>query len=106
MHWIYLFAAILLEVTGTTCMKLSEGFSKPGWAVAMGCFYLLCFTSLTLAVRTIDLGLAYAIWAGLGTALVAAIGVFVFKETLTVFQIVCIVMIVVGVAGLNLKTGH
>jgi small multidrug resistance pump len=70
---VFLAAAIVLEVAGTTSMKLSEGFTRLAPSIAMAVCYVGSLTMLTLALRTIALGTAYAIWAGIGTALVAAV---------------------------------
>jgi small multidrug resistance pump len=83
MHWIYLTLAILFDVAGTTCMKLSAGFSKLFPAVLMGVFYAVCFYFLTLALKKVDLSIAYAIWGGVGTALIATIGILWFREPMT-----------------------
>jgi small multidrug resistance pump len=69
--WLYLFAAILLEVSGTTCMKLAEGFSRPIPSLLIFVFYGLSIAALVLTLKHLELGVAYAIWAGLGTALIA-----------------------------------
>jgi len=105
MHWLYLALAIAFEVAGTTAMKLSDGFRKPGWAVAMFVAYTACFALVALAIRQIELGVAYAVWAGVGTAIVAVIGVAAFGETVTVLKVVGIVLIVLGVVALNLGGG-
>src|SRR5438132_888971 len=102
MHWIYLTAAILCEVSGTTCMKLSQGFSRPWPTVLMYLFYLLSLNGLNLALRGMDVSVAYAIWAAMGTALVAAIGLLWFKEPLGALRIIALCFIVAGVVGLNL----
>ena len=70
---VFLAAAIVLEVAGTTSMKLSEGFTRLAPSLAMAVCYVGSLAMLTLALRTIVLGTAYAIWAGIGTALVAAV---------------------------------
>ena len=106
MAWILLFAAIVLEVCGTTCMKLSAGFTRPVPSVLLFLFYVAAFTCLTFAVKTIDISIAYAIWAGLGTALIAAIGFIYFGDSVTPLKIGCIVLIVAGVVGLNLEEQH
>ena len=105
MHWIYLTMAILLEVVGTTCMKLSEGFAKPLFSVLLFVFYFLSFAVLTLALKKIDLSLAYAIWAGAGTALIAVIGMFYFGEPVSVIKILGVLLIIGGVMTLNLAGG-
>ena len=78
MHWIYLTLAILFEVTNN-CMKLSAS-SRLLPAVLMGLFYAVCFYFLTLALKKVDLSIAYAIWGGVGTALIATIGILWFRE--------------------------
>jgi small multidrug resistance pump len=69
-------------------------------------FYLLCLVMLALTLKTIEVGKAYAIWAGLGTALIVTIGIVFFKETLSVQKIVFILFIIIGVIGLNLAGEH
>lgn len=102
MSWAYLLLAIVLEVLGTTCMKLSQGFTKIVPSVLMVIFYGLCFSSLTVAVKRIDISVAYAVWSGLGTALIATIGIVWFKEPATGLKLVSLGAIVIGVIGLNL----
>ncbi len=101
-HWFYLIIAILLEVAGTTSMKVSEGFSRWLPSILIFVFYGLSFASLTLALKRIDVSIAYAIWAGLGTALITVIGIAYFKEPATLIKLISIGLIVVGVIGLNL----
>ena len=105
MHWFYLSLAIIFEVGGTTCMKLSEGFTKPVFAVLIFVLYGISFGALTLALKKIDLGLSYAIWAGIGTAAIALIGYIWFKEPMGAVKIGSIVLIIIGVVGLNLAPG-
>ncbi len=106
MHWLYLLLAILFEVSGTTAMKLSEGFTKTMPSIAMTILYILSLTMLTLTLKKIDVGIAYAIWSGLGTALIAGIGIIVFGESLTPMKIASIALIILGVIGLQLSMGH
>ncbi len=107
MGWVWLLTAIVLEIAGTTCMKLSQGFTQLWPSVGVGVFYLLCFGALTLAIEHIDLSLAYAIWAGVGTAAIALIGIAVFGEAITALKLLSIALIVAGVVGLNLAgSGH
>lgn len=106
-HWLYLAAAIFLEVAGTTSMKLSAGFTRLLPSALIFVFYALSFVALTLALRRIDLGVAYAIWAGIGTALIAVIGIVGFDEPLTALKLASIGLIIAGVVGLNLGgTSH
>jgi small multidrug resistance pump len=103
MSWIYLLAAILLEVCGTTCMKLSEGFTRFLPSVLLFAFYSLSFAAVTLAIKHIELSVAYAIWSGLGTALIAMIGILWFKEAFSVLKLVSLALIVLGIVGLHLS---
>jgi small multidrug resistance pump len=102
MHWIYLAMAILFEVAGTTCMKLSAAFSRTVPAVLMGIFYCICFFFLTLALKKLDVSVAYAVWSGIGVALIASLGVLYFREPVTLLKIIGILAIIVGVVALNL----
>ena len=104
--WIYLISAIVFEVLGTTAMKLSEGFTKTMPSVAMGVFYLLSLTMLTLALKKFDVSVAYAIWSGLGTALITLIGIWYFKEPATLIKLGSITLIIIGVVGLQLQQSH
>jgi small multidrug resistance pump len=106
MAWVYLMLAIVSEVAGTTSMKLSEGFTKPVWSVGILVFYGASLYLLTLTLKTMDVSLSYAIWAGLGTALIAAIGVLWFGEPLTALKVASLALIVAGVVGLNLGGAH
>jgi len=101
--WLYLAAAIFLEVAGTTSMKLSNGFERLVPSVLIFLFYGLSFTALTFALRRIDLSIAYAVWAGLGMALIAVIGIVYFREPLTLLKIGSLLLIVLGVVGLNVS---
>lgn len=102
MSWIYLILAILTEVSGTTAMKLSQGFTKILPSIIMFIFYGFSLMLLTLSLKSIDVSVAYAIWSGLGTAIIATIGVVWFKESLSLIQILSILLIIIGVIGLNL----
>jgi len=105
MTWVYLVLAILLEVTGTTCMKLSEGFTRTVPSIFLFIFYAFSFGMLTLALKRIDVSVAYAVWSGMGTALIATIGVLWFKEPVTAIKLISLALIIGGVVGLNLSGG-
>lgn len=104
MHWVYLVAAILFEVSGTTCVKLSEGFKYPLPSIGMFVFYMASVVSLAMAVKAIEISVAYAIWSAIGVGLIAIIGAFFFGEQLTPARLFFLGVIVVGVVGLNLTT--
>jgi len=80
--WLLVAAAILLEVAATSCLKLSDGFQRVGASIATVCLYVAAFACLGLAVDTLDVGVVYAVWAGVGTALVALVGTAYFGERL------------------------
>lgn len=102
MSFVYLGLAILFEVLGTTFMKLSDGLTKPGPAIGMLVFYGIGFLFLALSLKRLEVSAVYAIWSGVGTALIALIGVLLFKESLTAIKLVSLTLIVFGVIGLNL----
>ncbi len=106
MSWVILFVAIVLEVSGTTCMKLSQGLTRLGPTVLMFVLYGLSFSALAMALKKIPLSVAYAVWSGMGTAIVAVIGVAYFKEPVTAVKMACLTMIIAGVVGLYLLGNH
>ena len=103
MHWYFLAAAIVFEVAGSTSMKLSQGLSRMGPTAMMFAFYAVAFACNAMALKRLDLSVTYAIWSGMGTALVAIIGITWFQEPATALRIGSILLIVVGVVGLALS---
>ncbi len=103
MYWFYLALAILFEVCGTTSMKLSQGFTRLYPTILMVLFYTLSFSFLTLALKKIDISVAYAIWSGVGVMLISIIGIFFFKESINLLKFVSILLIITGVIGLHLS---
>jgi len=104
--WIYLIGAILFEVSGTTCMKLSQGFAKIIPSILIFVFYSCSFTLMTLAIKQLEVSVVYAIWSGIGMALITAIGIFVFGESASLLKLISILFITVGIIGLNWKPAH
>ncbi len=103
-HWIYLTLAIFTEVAGTICMKLSNGFEQTTYSVLVFVFYGFSFYLLTMALKHIDVSIAYAIWAGVGVALISVLGLEIFNESLSTLKVLSLLAIVGGVVGLNLST--
>ncbi len=99
--WIYLMLAVVLEAAGTIYMKISEGFTKVVPSVLMLIFYGISFIFLNLAIKKLDVSVAYSIFSGLGIALVTIGGILFFKDPLTVFRITAISLIIIGVVILN-----
>ena len=106
MSWLYLVLAIVLEVSGTTSMKWSQGFTQMLPSVLMFLFYGLSLSALTLALKTIDISVAYAVWSGLSTALIATVGVLLMKEPLNTLKIASLMLIIIGIIGLHLSGGE
>ena len=104
--WLLLFFAIVTEVSGTTCMKLSKGFTELWPTILVFVFYGFSFTASTFALKTIDLSIAYAVWMGLGTAIIVVIGMIWFKESLSLVKALALMMIIVGVVLLNLSSSR
>lgn len=101
-QWIYLSIAIVSEVIATSALKASEGFSRfwPSVIVAVG--YITSFYFLSLTLKTVPVGVAYAIWSGVGVALITLIAWFQFRQSLDVPAIAGLSLIVLGVIVLNL----
>jgi small multidrug resistance pump len=99
--WAVLAVAILLEVAGTTSMRLSEGFSRFTPSVLIFVFYAASFALNTLVIRVLGLSVVYGVWSGVGTVLTAMIGIWYFKEPATALKMVSIGLIVIGVMGLH-----
>ncbi|MGK7294413.1 MAG: DMT family transporter [Candidatus Wenzhouxiangella sp. M2_3B_020] len=97
MHWIYLGLAIVFEVVATSALKASEGFSRPGPAAIVLVGYLAAFVFLGLSLKTLQVGVAYAIWAALGMVLIALAGWLAFGERLDLPAVAGIGLIIAGV---------
>lgn len=104
--WLYLVVAILMEVGGTTAMKLSDGLTRPVPVLVMVGCYAAAFVGLALALKQMEVGIAYALWSGVGTAVIAVIGVAFLGESLSVLKVVSVGFIVLGVTGLGLASGQ
>jgi small multidrug resistance pump len=101
--WLFLAGAIALEICGTTCMKLSAGFTRTLPSVLLFAFYAGSFTLFTYALRSIEVGVAYAVWSGVGTAAIAAIGIVFLGESATWAKALWLAVIIVGVVGLRMS---
>jgi len=99
--WMYLALAILFEITGTTFLKMSHGFEHLWPSLGIILAYVISLVFLTLAVKVIPISIAYAIWAGVGTALIVVIGALMFREPLTLVKVGFIALIIIGVIGLH-----
>jgi quaternary ammonium compound-resistance protein SugE len=104
--WIVLVVAGLLEVGFAVALKASDGFSRL-WPTVV---FIVCavgsFALLNMALRTLPIGTAYAVWTGIGAVGTAVLGMVLLGEAATVARLVCIGLIVAGVIGLQLTGGH
>ncbi len=104
MPWIYLFLAGLTEIAWAVGLKYTDGWSRLWPSVATGVLMVVSFVFLSMAVKTLPIGTAYAVWTGIGAAGTALAGIFLFGEPRDALRILSIVLIVAGVAGLRLLT--
>ena len=107
--WAALLGAIALEVAGTTLLQASQQFTRPWPTAGMAVCYGLAFYLLSIALRQMPVGIAYAIWSGLGVVLISVIGAVVFRQRLDPPAIAGLAMIVGGVVVINLfsrTVGH
>lgn len=100
--WLSLTIAIIAEVVGTSALKASEGFSRPWSSAVVVAGYAIAFYFLSLTLRRMPLGIAYAVWSGAGTVLIALIGAVVFRQKIDLAGGIGIALIVAGVLVLNL----
>ena len=98
---LWLASAIGSEIIATVSLKLSDGFTKPIPSVVVVLGYGLSFYALSITLRSIPLGVVYAVWSGVGTAAIVVIGVFLFREVLDAVKVAGIGLIIVGVVMLN-----
>lgn len=104
--WLWLLGGICLEACGTICLKLSQGFTRPLPSVMLFVFYAASFTCVTLAVKRIELGMAYAIWSGVGTLFITTAGIIWFDESASMIKLGFIGLIITGVVGLKWFAGQ
>lgn len=106
MAWIYLLLAGVFEVVWASTMKQSAGFTKLGPSVITGVTMLISLWLLALAMRSLPLGTAYAIWTGVGAVGAFIVGIAVFGEAASLMRIASVGLIIAGLVGLKLTSGH
>ena len=104
--WVLLLFAITSEVIGTSCLKLSEGFSKPIPTLVVLVSYATAMLLLSRVVQTIPLGINYALWSGIGIVAIVLVGLFAYKQVPSPGQLVGIATITAGVIIVNLTGKH
>ena len=102
--WASLSVAIVFEIAATLMLKNSDGFEKTDWAIGSIICYIICFWFFAPALKALPVGVAYAIWSGVGIAAVALISWFAFDQHLSGTQMFFIALILAGAIGLNLST--
>jgi len=100
--WLTLALAIVAEVIGTSALKASEGFSRLAPSIVVVAGYGIAFYFLSLTLKQIPVGVAYAVWSGAGTVLITVIGVLAFRQKIDLAGIIGIALIIAGVLVLNL----
>lgn len=104
MVWVVLFVAGLFEVGWAVGLKYSEGFTRLWPSVGTGAAFVASIVLLGIALRTLPLGTAYAVWTGIGTVGTAILGIVLFREPATAMRMLFIVLIVAGIVGLKLAS--
>lgn len=108
-HWVYLISAIVSEVIATSALKASTGFSKPLPSVVVLVGYLVSFYFLSLTLKTIPVGIAYAIWSGVGVVLISIVAWLLYGQKLDLPALIGMGLIISGVMVINLfssTAGH
>jgi small multidrug resistance pump len=103
---LFLTIAIAAEVAGTVALKYTEGFTRLAPSAVVVAGYALSFWMLALVLKALPIGLTYAVWAAVGTALIAAIGIVAFDEPANMLKLASLGLIIAGVVGLNLAGSH
>ncbi|QDK45393.1 QacE family quaternary ammonium compound efflux SMR transporter [Bdellovibrio sp. ZAP7] len=106
MPYAYLAAAIVFEILGTIGMKYADGFTRLIPSVLMVLCFAISFFCITFALKTLPVSLVYAIWAGVGTAIMAVVGLVMFNEPLPIQKVVATSLIILGVVMLNFSGQH
>lgn len=106
MAYAYLVVAIAAEVVGTTLLKVTDGFTRLWPSLACLASYAVAVVLLSQAVRSMSVGVAYALWSGIGTAGIVAIATVFLHERLDAVKVLGLVLVVAGVVVLNLRGAH
>lgn len=104
MNWIYLVIAGILEIAWAIGLKYTEGWTKLWPSMITGLLLVASFYFLSLAIKTLPIGTAYAVWTGIGTVGAAILGMVLFDEPRDIVRVACIFLIVAGIAGLKLTS--
>lgn len=106
MAWVYLLIAGLFEVGWAISLKYAQGFTKLRPSIVTIALMILSFVLLAMALRTLPVGTAYAVWTGIGVVGTVVLGIFLFEEPVEFRRLACIGLIIAGVLGLKLVSPH
>jgi len=108
LNWIYLAGAIGCEIVATSALKAADGFTRPLPTAILVAGYVCSFYCLSLALRSIPMGIAYAIWSGVGIVAISLVGLLIYKQRLDTPALAGIALIIAGTLVINLlsKAGH
>ena len=98
--------AIVSEVAATLALRMSHGFSRPVPAMVVVAGYAISFWFMSQVLKELPVGLTYAVWSAVGTALIATFGILAWGESATLLKLASLVLIIIGVVGLNLASSH
>ncbi len=104
MNWIFLAIAGLLEIAWAIGLKYTEGWTRLVPSLITAVLMIASFYFLSLAVKTLPIGTAYAVWTGIGTVGAAILGMFLFDEPRDIVRLLCIALIIAGIAGLKITS--
>ena len=104
MAWVYLLFAGFAEVFWASFLKLSEGFTKPGFSVVTVVGMIVSFLLLSQATKTLPLGTAYGIWTGIGALGAVVVGILVFREPASAMRLIFAAVLLVGIVGLKISS--
>ena len=104
MNWLYLAIAGLLEIAWAIGLKYTEGWTKLVPSLITAVLMIASFYFLSLAIKTLPIGTAYAVWTGIGTVGAAILGMLLFNEPRDAVRVVCILLIIAGIAGLKITS--
>lgn len=103
MSWLILLCAALFEIVWVICLKYSHGFTRLLPSIGTICGMLVSFYLLSLAMKNLPMGTAYAVWTGIGSLGVALIGIFFFSESLNFIRVISLLFIIIGIVGLKMS---
>ena len=102
--WLLLLLAIGAEVIGTSCLKVSQGFSRPGPTLVVLSAYAISMTLMSRVVQILPMGLTYALWSGIGIVAIVIVGLLAYRQVPSVGQLLGMALITAGVVTVNLSS--